>query len=201
MSNFINIKAMKKKLILLVALMPLFALAQKFEMVPGTFVNADDTTKNYVVVELEGTQAELYQKAKTALTMIYNSPKDVMSYNEPDVIIANGYTEDAAIMKRMGMTFAHGMHYRMQFMFKDGRIRINAPQVDKADYYNPSSHKVTSSIYFTEGSGGMSGDTYIWDKKGKLKQDKIKKSVEDYFNALIATFISKMKDSSSDADW
>lgn len=187
---------MKKVLALITALLPMLACAQYFELTPDGFVNAQDTTKRFVVIQMDGSQEELYNKAKTAITTMWNSPKDVMSYNEPDVIVVNGFTNDLYV-KNFGIKSYLGMHYRLQFHFKDGKIRIDAPSADKAESGNGK-----GVLYFCRGGGqSMLGIIYVFDKKGKLKQKDFKAQVENYFDTLITALIEKMKSGGSIEDW
>lgn len=189
---------MRNLLATIVALLPLMAAAQSFTLTPQGFVNADDNEKTYVVVEIPGTQAELYAKAKTAITSMWNSPKDAMSYNEPDIIVINGFSPTAAHFKKWGRDNVADMTYRLQVQFKDGRIRIDAP--------------VIGQLIFAGGQGSMlieAGDNSTmshivraFDKKGKVRFPDFNKNVEDYFNGIIATLIEKMKNgAASDEDW
>ena len=190
---------MKKVLATIIALLPLMAAAQYFTLTPEGWKNAEDNTLDYVVIPMEGTQAELFQKAKTAVTATFKSAKDVMSYNEPDIITINGYT-DCIYEKIMGMRFDFGMRYTMQILFKDGKIRFNAPDAYEAEYTGQN----RAFYYLRPGSGGaMSGTRYVFDKNGKLKKKDQKKQVEDYFNNLVNTIVDKMKNGgvAVDEDW
>lgn len=188
---------MKKALAIIAVLLPFMAAAQYFTLTPEGWKNAEDNTLDYVVVPMEGTQAELFQKAKTAVTATYKSAKDVMSFNEPDIITVNGYT-DCIFIKRMGMRFDFGMRYTMQILFKDGKIRFNVP-----DAYEAELKGKPGFISLRPGSTGFMGNTeYVFDKNGKLKKKDQKQQVEDYFNGLVQTIIDKMKNgASNDDDW
>ena len=178
------------------ALLPMLASAQYFTLTAEGWKSAEDITSDFIVIPMDGTKAELFQKAKTAVTATYKSAKDVMSFNEPDIITVNGYT-DCIFIKRMGMRFDFGMRYTMQILFKDGKIRFNVPDAYEAEY------KGKSYISLRPGSTGFMGNTeYVFDKKGKLKKKDQKQQVEDYFNGLVQTIIDKMKNgASNDDDW
>lgn len=188
---------MKKALAIIAVLLPFMAAAQYFTLTPEGWKNAEDNTLDYVVIPMEGTQAELFQKAKTAVTATYKSAKDVMSFNEPDIINISGYT-DCISEKHMGMRFVFGMRYTMQILFKDGKVRFNAPDAYNAEYVNGA----RASYYsLTPGSTGMFGNTvYMFDKKGKLKKKDQKKQVEDYFNGLVAQIVEMMKNGGTVSD-
>ena len=189
---------MRNLLATIVALLPLMAAAQSFTLTPQGFVNADDNEKTYVVVEMPGTQAELYAKAKTAVTSMWNSPKDAMSYDEPNIIVVNGYSQNAAHFKKWGRDNVFGMEYRLQIQFKDGRIRIDAPAIGRLDYANGQ-----GTMLIEAGDNSTSQHiTRAFEKNGKVRFPDFNKNVEDYFNGLVATLIDKMKNGvSNDEDW
>ncbi len=186
---------MKKFLSILFMLLPLISSAQSFVLTPDGFRNADDQETSIIVIEVQGTQAALYNKAKTAVTMIWKSAKDVMSYNEPDVIIVTGFDSGSIWKKTMGMTFVYDFNYRFQFQFKDGKIRIDAPSIDQAV-------NKKSTLYFGKGKGStMSGTMYIFNEKGELKQKDFKAQAENFVNGIVSTFVDKVKNGLSDEDW
>jgi uncharacterized protein YxeA len=190
---------MKKVLATIIALLPLMSWGQSFILSPYGYLNAEDQATPYIVIPMEGTKAELFQKAKTALTAIYKSPKDVLSYNEPDIITINGYT-NSVYEKRMGVTANWGIHYTIQILFKDGKIRINAPDAFEGEPLG----KNRVNLYLKPGKAGfMESSYYVFDKDGHVKKDKIKKQVEDYFNGIISDLVTKMKNgaASVDEDW
>jgi len=189
---------MKKVLTILATLLPLMAAAQTFTLTPQGLVNADDQSKTYVVVEMPGTQAELYAKAKTAVVSMWNSPKDAMSYNEPDIIVVNGYSANAAHFRKWGRDNVFGMEYRLQIQFKDGRIRINAPVIGSLDYANGQ-----GTMLIEAGDNSTSQHiTRAFDKNGKVRFKDFNENVENYFNGLVQTIIDTMKNgASNDEDW
>ena len=185
---------MKKLILSLFALLPLLATAQSFTLTPNGFVNADDPTKTFIVVEMEGTQAELFNRAKTAITSMWNSPKDVLSFNEPDIVIVNGNASDLMSIKKIFTTY-YDVPYRLQLMFKNGKVRIDAPQAEKG--YNIEKR---SAVYLGQGKN-HGADFYIFNEKGELKEAKNKAAVEAYFNGLTASLIDKMRNGAASDDW
>lgn len=181
------------------ALLPMLASAQYFTLTAEGWKSAEDITSDFIVIPMDGTKAELFQKAKTAVTATYKSAKDVMSFNEPDIININGYT-DCIFDKRLGMKMFFGLHYTLQILFKDGKIRINAPDAYHAE---PLDIKNRMHIYFTPGNAGFLDPTcYVFNKKGELKKKEFKKQAEDHFNGLVQIIIDKMKNgASNDDDW
>ena len=191
---------MNKVLAIIIALLPLMAEAQYFTLTAQGWKSAEDNTSDYIVIPMEGTKAELFQKTKTAVTATFKSAKDVMSFNEPDIININGYT-DCFKENRIGMKFFYGMDYTMQILFKDGKIRINAPNGYHA---KPLGGTNKVNLFLTPGGGGFFDiNYYVFNNKGELKKKEYKKQAEDYFNSLIYDIIEKAKNGAagSDDDW
>lgn len=188
---------MKKIISLMVALMPIIAFAQKFDLNADGWFNADDPSKNFLVVEVPGTKAELFAKAKTAVVSMWNSPKDVLSYNEPDIIIINGYNDGSVSWKKYGFTHTFGFPYRIQLQFKDGKVRIDAPGVDHGDSNNGK-----GTLYFGGGkSSTMAASMYIFDENGKLKMKEQKEQLVRAMNELVYCLVEKIKNGASQEDW
>lgn len=186
---------MNKIVAFFMVLLPLMASAQYFELSPDGFVSTEDNTKDFIVIPMEGSQAELYQKAETAVTAMWKSAKDVMSFNEPDIIIVNGFDSGSLWAKHMGMTFVYDFDYRLQLQFKDGKIRINAPGIDKAV-------NKKSTLYLCKGKGStMSGTMYVYNEKGELKQKQFKEQAENFVNSIVQRFIDNVKGTSNNDDW
>lgn len=184
---------MKKVLLFVLGYaLPLIASAQSFTLTPDGFRNAEDESKDYIVVQIDGTQEELFNKAKTAVTSIFSSPKDVLSFNEPDIIVATGISSGDLQYKMMGMVTFFDVPYRLQMQFKEGRIRIDAPAASKGIVNGGR-----GEMFFGRG-GGLA---YIFKKDGKLRLEKQKKQLEDYFNGLVANIISKIEKGAAQEDW
>lgn len=177
------------------------AIAQSFTLTPNGFVSSDDETKNYVVVDIQGTQQELYKKVRAYLVSIYRSPKDVLSESEPDVITINGIESDAVQKKALGMAAAsYDMNYTISIRFKDGRIRFDAPTFTLADYKSGS--KTIRLLLQGKSNGGFGSEVInvIYNKKGELKAKYAKEALEKFFNNYI-TDLKKGVENNVGDDW
>lgn len=186
---------MKKVLALLVSLIPLMVSAQHFTLTPYGFLSSVDSATPYIVVEMQGTKGELFSKAKTSVTSMWKSSKDVMSFNEPDIIVVNGFSSTAAHFKKMG-EHCLDMHYRLEIKFKDGKIRIDAPVVTDLSH----NHKVDWSLGMG-GSGMWGGTCHLYDENGKCRYNDLKQNLENYFNMLIDNLISSIQSGGVGDDW
>ena len=93
----------------------------------ATFKTIDG--KEYVVIHEEGKSAsELYNEVLSSITLLYNSPKDIVSKVENSTISINGINRDCVTAIGMfGVKVVLSIQYILQFQFKDGRIRVEAP--------------------------------------------------------------------------
>ena len=182
---------MKKLLLVIVFALPMMAAAQVFTLTANGFVNAEDPSKDYAVVEIEGTQAELFNKAKTAATAMWGAAKEVLSYNEPDIIVINGVGTKVMDYTFMGMISNYDVPYRLQLQFKDGRMRIDAPSANKGIVSGGR-----GEIYFDKG-----GRTSLFKKNGEVRYENMRSQVDTYFNTLISVLVDKMKNGAAQEDW
>lgn len=107
----------------------------------SNFINVLDG-KSYSVITYDGkSQSELYSMILTSITKLYNSPKDVISKVENEIISVNGICTDYVIVKTPGMKMHFAFKYILKFQFKDGKVRIDAPIVSQMiSQYEPSSY-------------------------------------------------------------
>jgi hypothetical protein len=77
-------------------------------------------------------QVKLYNKVLANVTKLYVSPKDVISKIENDIISINGISENCVMLKSfMGLKTVFSIQYNLQFQFKDGKIRVEAPKITR----------------------------------------------------------------------
>jgi hypothetical protein len=192
-----------KKILLVLCLVALTTgniFAQSFSLTSNGFVDSKDQSKNFIVIDATGSQSELFNKAKTYLTTIYKSPKDVLSESAPDVITINGIETKAVIKKAMGMVaVAYDMNYTIVIRFKDGKIRIDAPAFSLSDYESGS--KPIKMILLGSSNGGFGSEIIncIYNKKGDLKAEYAKNQLESYFSSYIEAFKKGLE--SNKQDW
>jgi hypothetical protein len=196
-----------KKIILLIALLPIFNINAQFTLTINGLVNSDDETKNYVVYEFDGiSQSELYKRVLMFINKTYNSPKDVVSEVQYDLITISGVQHDQIGVgvrkskldtKLMGKyTRILDLHYKLNIEFKDSKIRINSPTFD---CYKIISGGKKSRLNLTDKGGFMSDDFRIFNlKKGEVEEKDAKKLIESFFNyiclSIKASIDAKEKD-------
>lgn len=153
----------------------------------GTFKTKDNA--NYAVIEYDGIPADrLYTMVKNNINSLYKSPKDVMSEVENTSITVRGYDNKITINK-----FGYSGYYNLNFKFKDGKIRVAAPIVDK-DVYSPSGDirndfSDVAASFFNKKDGSI-----------KPKKIKYKEYTENNLNLIIYKIIQNQEESQSKED-
>ncbi|WP_071146723.1 DUF4468 domain-containing protein [Bacteroides ihuae] len=96
----------------------------------GSYLNHDDK-KNYVVIPFEGkTKEDLYSKVLVAINKAYNSPKDVISKVDGEILSVNGVIQDCVLLRGiMGSKSFYSIQYVLQFQFKDAKVKVDAPVI------------------------------------------------------------------------
>lgn len=164
---------MKKLIAIVMMMLPMIAWGQQtadsvwFELQPdGMFLTKDG--KGYAVVEYEGKTAhELYQIIASNISSAYNDPSKVMSGVEDTSIKVRAYCS-SLVQKKMILTFNGGGYYQLEFKFKDGRIKVNAPYIEREIVYD-SQPPQYANFYDIVAK---------WFKKGELKKgDRVKYEV------------------------
>lgn len=190
---------MKKVLSLIVfAFAAIVTNAQEFHLTPDGFVSEDG--KPYLVFEREGTQEELYNRMKTALTTVYNNPKEVLSESKPDCItissVYNFYTKIKGPKMHIHSPFS------LNIFFKDNKIRINCPNNSKIESYFA---KGTFTINVGKGKDKiMSSWIYYFDEDGNPKWQQSAQEYTDEVNGLVKAYMNAFDSgaaSQTDDEW
>lgn len=176
-----------KKLLLLCLLIGITISGKsqnKIELTTNGFKSIDNKESNYLVFESKGTQLELYGKIKSFINSRFVSPKDVISENSPNSITLNGVKQGISIKKALGY-IDFSINYTIVFYFKDDKIRIDLPRINKMTGLSSSTMwQLTINQY--DGTISSNYDRmYIFNSKGDLKNQSAKLALENYFNSFI----------------
>ncbi|MDO4803102.1 MAG: hypothetical protein Q4A15_13125 [Prevotellaceae bacterium] len=121
---------MKKILFLLVALLPMMCCAQDyyFKCQGKSFTMLTEDGKDFVVIDKPNkTAKELYIQTLSGVSSVFNSPKDVVSKIDDQEIAIFGMVD----VGKGGFGQAMTAHVRFTFQFKDNKVRVSAPEVQK----------------------------------------------------------------------
>lgn len=164
---------------------------QKFQLTPNGFVNAEDNSKNYVVVDFPNkSKEEIYKKVSVMLNKKYKSSKDVISAVEPESITINAIS--AKKIRRTGM-HSFDNRYNITLSFKDGKVKIDAPSFELSTFDYGKKQEM-----FLIGGFSLDGSSFgIYNKKGELK---INKAADD-LNTFANEFIEDIKNIEKQDEW
>lgn len=158
----------------------------------GTFKTIDG--KEYVVIQKEGkTASELYNEVLSSITLLYNSPKDIVSKVENSTISVNGISSDCATAFGMlGTKVILSIQYILQFQFKDGRIRVEAPILSRVF---SDKMEVQPTI-----PGWLKTQKYFINDKPNPNPKK-QSTIDDFENTLNGLIIRILTSKKMEEDW
>ena len=138
------------------------------------------TDGDYLVLEIDCNQEELYTRALNYFHSIYQSPKEVLSLVAGSSITVSAKQPNVINRNRMHQ---FDLFYSMHFQFKDGKIRVNLPSVKMTTYTSGTGHQQL----IIQANNQMNGDILgIYNAAGKLKSEMAKSDLEGFLNAYIA---------------
>ncbi len=152
----------------------------------ATFKKAGDT--DYYVVNMGKKSAhQLYMDILSHISSIYRNPERVISKVEDRSIVINGYANEVSYFKdRQGYSTSVSFKYRIELQFKDGKIRVNAP--DLLDIYTSNALGDNKLSDYS-----LKYIVYLFDGETAA----MKKEIDKYINMLITTIVYGSKDD----DW
>ena len=190
---------MKKVLsIVMLVLVTQLSFAQYFKLTPKGFVSNDNS--DFTVVEVPNVkQKDLYKNVLNAINSLYKNPQKGLSVVEGESISITAYEEEVLPVKLsngLGKTIRkYDLSYKITFLFKDGKIRINSPDFEAKRY--------VEGTY--RGASGWSGDEwvtlkltkvgksklYLFEDNGKVRFEDAYTGLNNYFNSLLKQIIDK----------
>lgn len=170
----------------------------RFNLKPdGTFQTDDE--KSFAIVEFEGkTAQELFNMVKANVLTLYNSPKTVMNEIEPSNITIRARSEKLYSTYKLGTAFVeYRANYNLVFQFKDGRIKIDAPLVDKQLDVSATAVPLPKTFI------SLIDDWFEKNGQIKKKKQKLVTKVEDIFNYPINYLLGNLNQvpSTDNEDW
>jgi hypothetical protein len=164
----------------LFTLLSLVSYSQKFVVAPAGLVNADDTSKHYLVIRIDSLPAkELYNRSARFIDQNWKNPETPKEVKPGEWIRVKVYAKNAIVAKgSFGLKYNLDLRYRLYLNFKDGKVKYeiadlemnnNSPYEDDGPFYIQSNSTLNRSIY---------------NKVGILieKEKAAKNQLENYFN-------------------
>lgn len=187
-----------KKLLCLIAIICSITSYAQFKLTPEGLVTEDG--KDFYVVSIDGTQEDLYNRAKMAITTLFKSAKDVVTEVPSSQIKISAISVDDVFIKQLGHKTTFRMPYTLNILFKDGRIRFDAPSIEELYTYTGNQNKF--NLYLGMGGGASIGDCgHIFKKDGKVRYKDGVASIESYFNTLIAEIVKNIQTPAAEEEW
>lgn len=162
----------------------------QFTLTRNGFVNTDNPEQRYIVLEFpEKTQQELFKNANVYFHSLYANPRRGLQVLEDQLITVDAVERDTIFSGKILWHVSRGdLYYTISLEFKDGRVKVNAPtnlkllvartEINREKRPREEQSAVVITNYFDS----------IFDRRGKIKQPKIKQSVENYFHNYILAF-------------
>jgi hypothetical protein len=182
-----------KKLLFLLAFLPIMAMAQTFIVTQNSLQNAKDSTISYVVLPFEGQTAEqLYNKTIKYINEFTVSPADAKKGDiKNEYLRFTTFAPSVFNYKNGWVKIPVDITYDTELKFKDGKVKFEFVSIDM---HMPGNEY---SVLF---SGSTFGHFVIFNNKGKLIKPEEKKAIEDYFNLQVQEYINYMN-KKSDNNW
>lgn len=180
--------------------MPIIKTYAQFEIIPGTIICKNSPNKNFVVYEFNGKSANyLYTKSLSAITSMFVSANNVTNKVDNEMINIHGVQSDIACIKQLGKTSCFTLDYNLIIRFKDGKIRIDSPQINELYCINGNGDKVYMEID-NSGTKNMGFSLSLFKKSGEPKYKEAKDQLEDFFNKMASNIKNNIEQEES-SDW
>ncbi|MCX8526338.1 DUF4468 domain-containing protein [Chryseobacterium formosus] len=174
------------------------SFAQYFKLTPAGFLSNEKN--DFTVVDVPNVkQKDLYRNTLNAINSIFKNPQKGLSVVEGESISITAYEEEVLPVKLsngFGKTIRkYDLSYKLTFLFKDGKIRINSPDFEAKRY--------VEGTY--RGASGWTGDEwvtlklvkigksklYLFEDDGKIRFEDAYNGLNNHFNSLIKEIINK----------
>ena len=184
----LKIKTMKKLILIPLILLSFMMNAQeKLVLTENGFRTVSG--KDYIILNYPGkSQKELFNLFLTNLSAIYISPKDAINSVPNSMINITGFARNVC---KKGYVH-YDSYYTVVFQFKDGKVKINVPEMVGTNGEIARNGKYFIYLKGHNDPGIVNVVFSIWNKKGKLKNEKFKTSIENYFNSYLADIIKEV---------
>lgn len=183
---------MKKLILLTITLLTIAGTANaQYVLTPQGIKNTVNPDADFFTVDCDQkASAELYNAVLVHIAKLFVSPKDVISKVENEAVTINAIgsivAKNAAGIKTKGT-----MLFTMSMQFKDNKVRFNDPNIIRM--------KADQELCL-QGGGYFSACIGIFNKKGEVRNDIAKETIELFFNSLVKNLESGLEDSDN-SNW
>lgn len=183
---------MKTILFITLLFLSAFTFAQKLSVTPNGLRDSADNEKSFVVIPAEGkTSKQLYDDTVKYINKTYKSADDVIKgKTDGEYLKFVTYAPSILIMKNGFVKVPFNTKYTIELNFKDGKVKY---EIIELEIYNDAKY----NLYFT--GSGMS--FFIYNKKGELKRESEKASIEKYFNENLSSLTNSLQGKTIEEKW
>jgi hypothetical protein len=191
---------MRKIILSLVALTMIisnsFAEIDTFVLSPNGMISTNINEPRYNVYDFpKCSQQSLYEKVLLTIGERFTSPKDVVSKVEGKQISIVCNLSNAVERTKF---HSFDMSFTLSFEFKDEKIKVNAPIINSI---TDTSMKL-QVMHICKSVMSANGDEFsIYNGKGKLKNERAKKSLEYSVNIAFLSILESVLDKETNKDW
>lgn len=173
--------AMKKLISLIIPLLfgiAVYAQPLEFVLQPDLSSLTADGSDYCVITEEGSSQAVLFEKYLSAVKSSQKNLEDAFSTIPGESITVERYWPESLNFEQGVLACHWGAYVRMQFQFKDGRVRVSAPRLSAIQMGAKKSEGVASFSenfkVFQKGKPGKSKKSvYLYDTITKLLNDSV----------------------------
>lgn len=193
---------MKKIIFAFAILLLAIPSSAQFKATKDGFLAEDG--KNFYVAVVEGKSAmDLYKGVNAYIISNFKNPDAVANRMDGEMINMHASIDNAFVCKKM-MGVKHYMDLDMNIVihFKDGKIRFDAPVMNKMRCPTASTGIGTNGTdyYFSGGVGKFVSSVSLFGDDGKIKNKKVVNSLTEFINSYINSIIDSAKNYSTE-DW
>jgi hypothetical protein len=183
---------MRKFLLLALISFSSVTFAQKLKVTPNGLRDSEDSEKSFVVIPAEGkTAKQLYDDAVKYINKNYKSAEDVIKgKTEGEYLKFVTYAPKFILVKNSFDKVPFNAKYTIELNFKDGKVKY---EIIELEMYNDAKYNLS----FT--GSGLS--FFIYNKKGELKKEDAKNSIEEYFNGNLSSLTNFLQGKTTDDKW
>lgn len=164
------------------------ALQAQFVLTADGLISSQDNTKSFAVYKFKGLmQNYLFSRVLPFVKENFN-PEDYITKEVPEQIFIDGKAID-----RIGPGAIKGdILYRLSIGIEDGKLEY---EIQKLGFSNASLIEPSTAPVHSDDPGAVR--YYIFDRNGQLYSNELKTQVEEYFNAIVNSINSYIRDTAN----
>lgn len=171
----------------------LIGFSQELEVTSNGLKDKENPEKNYVVINCANkTKSELYDNAIKYINEKYKNPDEVIKgKTKNEYLRFETYAGQFIKVNNSGAKLDVSAKYYTELRFKDGKVRYEITNL------NMTADNGGRNVHF---QGSIWKGYPIFKKSGKLRLEKTKEDLENYFNSQIKTLSDFLNDKKSKKD-